>query len=352
MKRDSQRLKATIAEHRKFVKLYGPQHDSSLQALETLANECLHVEMYEEAFARYSELCSLREAAHGPHHEKTLTAMDQLGNILSLLGRGPQALEVYNAMQQSVTTHHPHNEPLQANILRGFYYLYEKDSEEWRGTIWALHPLVTNEDLFPEQLHIVREVLLQVAEYYDEKGEAEPAIRAYEQALPLLETYDGPHHENTLKALRWLCVLYSSRGQHLKALKIVRTLSERTQSFAGERIVYYFDAQIQYAFIQHEMGQFVTEVETWITLLRDPRMHQPYAQKFKEHIFAHYLIIYEQYQKYLELHTLLEPLDEQAKQALFQADETVRHFQQKYHWLARVELPAPETLADEVNQNG
>jgi tetratricopeptide (TPR) repeat protein len=311
-----------------------------MQALEQLALEFIRVDMMDEALARYAELLTLRETVHGPMHELTLTARELMANCLAIVWRDEQALDIYHELAQLVATHHPNNERLRTNILRGFYYLYEQGTKEWGDTIRALYPYVTNDELFPVDLKFVRDVMLAFAEHSDKQGDHEDAIRAYERVLPLLEQYDGPQHDDTLKALRWMCALYSSTGQHLKALKIARTLCDRTQSFAGERIMHHFDAQIQYSVVHREMKQYETEWSTLVALLRDPRLHQPFAQKFKQYVLERYDIIFNQYLHWLELRSIFGQISQESVE-LFLTDEEWEAFEQQFVWMNHVDMLAP-----------
>lgn len=200
---------------------YGPHHPTTLQIMDTLGATCLLGSRFREADRLHTEVIEKLSKLEGvgPEHESTLTALDNLSKVKLRYFDHEKAFELqlqaYEGMLRLLDPTHQKILEAKDNLAGIYGFMGEghlplalRMSEEVLHTrikkLGREHPLVLKSKLTVAKIKIAM-------------NQFDDAEQLFLEGLPAAERNLGEHHLGTLTARTWLGHLYWRQGRYSEA---------------------------------------------------------------------------------------------------------------------------------------
>jgi len=202
------------------LRAFGPDHPSTLKAMDDLADDYHRVGRRDEALALGEQVVKSDRRILGPEHPGTLGAMHHLAGSYFDAGRRDEALKLLEqvlALERKVLGPEHRGTLLSMQRLSTFYADVGRRDEalKLRERVLALERKVLGDE-HPDTIRAMDNLAIS----YDLAGRSEEAIQLLEQALALGRKVLGAENPGTLAAMRSLASSYADAGRREDALKL------------------------------------------------------------------------------------------------------------------------------------
>ncbi|KXG49652.1 Tetratricopeptide-like helical [Penicillium griseofulvum] len=205
-------------------KLYGPNHPTTLQIMDTLGATCLLGSRYREAYRLHEEVIeSLSKLeGFGPDHEDTWTALDNLSKVKLRYFEHEAAVDLqrqaYEGLQKALGPTHEKSLEAKDNLAAIYGFMGEE---------YLPHALQMSEEVTQIRIKTLgREhpftlkSKLTLAKIKTAMNQFEEAEEIFLEGLPVAERNLGENHLGTITARTWLGHLYWRQERYLEAQAI------------------------------------------------------------------------------------------------------------------------------------
>jgi eukaryotic-like serine/threonine-protein kinase len=232
--------------HDAFKRLKGAMDSETLAAAYAMANAWRGIggRKVDDAVNVLMQLREDRSKVLGLHHADTFATANSLAAAISVSGRNPAALAIYESIREPMIRHLGNDHPVTLRALSNIATLYHhtgrhrdaikifedvRKAENKSGGIQCLRFLQTG---------------VRLAETLQTNGDLDAAIRLYEEVVDALRTR-SPHHVSTFVAMNNMAEAYSSAGRLDKSIPLLEELLRRASAKAGRKDRHALNAMIQ-----------------------------------------------------------------------------------------------------------
>jgi tetratricopeptide (TPR) repeat protein len=242
-------------------RLFGPDHEETLNSRYGIARMTAGQGRYGEAEAAYRDVLASRERVLGPGHPDTLNARYGIARMAAAQGRYREAEQVYRAIladgERTMGPGHPETLRAQYGIARmageqgrfgeaeAIYRAVLSTRETHSGAPIADRPEhLESKTVYREVLAVEERVLgpdqpdtltirYAIARMAAAQGRYDEAERAYREVHAVEEETLGPDHPDTLTTRHWVARMAHAQGRHDEAAHLFRQVLATREKVLG-----------------------------------------------------------------------------------------------------------------------
>ena len=194
------------------AQLEGPVAPSTLQAKGKLATQLFYDRKYSEATQLQQEIFDVMKASKGPEHPDTLGAMHNLAVTLGTSGQKAKALalhtQLYEIRLKALGPEHLDTIESLGNLaVRNFDAGNDTQGLQRQRELITLRRKVQGPE-HPQTL-----MAMHYLAYFVQSKDPLEGVRLHEEVLTLRRRVLGPEHPDTLISLYWQAIAYANLGQ-------------------------------------------------------------------------------------------------------------------------------------------
>lgn len=224
-----------------YERMYGPEHSSTLMALNSFANSCMDAGMYEQALPVAKKVYHLRCKMLGEEHPDTLTSLNNLAQAYGYLGERQKANELHEkaySLHCKVLGEEHRNTLVSLNNLAlsyadlSFWPIAEdlQKSKELHEKAYNIQCRVLGEE-HPDTLLSLQNLATIHVRLFEYQKAKELIGIAYRMNCKVL----GEEHPRTLSALESLAIACSKLNEGEKAIEFLEEAYRLHCKVLGER---------------------------------------------------------------------------------------------------------------------
>jgi len=195
----------------------GPEHTSTLDAVDNLWNLCNAQACLKDVELIYSHALAGRENVLGPEHPSTLDTVNNLGALYDVQGRHKDAEMMYNrALAGFEKVLGPENTSMLV-IVNNLGLLYVAQGRHNDAEMMYNRALAGFEKVLGPENTSTLDTVNNLGLLYSAQGRHNDAEMMYNRALAGFGKVLGPENTSTLDTINNLGLLYSAQGRHTDA---------------------------------------------------------------------------------------------------------------------------------------
>ena len=219
--------------------------------------------LYDEAEPLYQKALALSQVEQGKEHPTSLALNNNIAMLYEAQGDFSRAERTYQRVielnKQVFGLTHPNT----VASINNLAYLYLIDQKPEQAETNFLKAYEIWKELYGEKHQDTLKALNNSGRVQTQLGELEQAEETLVRALELrTELFGGQAHEDVLRSMNDLAMLYFEQGREYEALELFRETLELQDKVLGELHPYTFETLNNLANLQHEMGELDDAYET------------------------------------------------------------------------------------------